>query len=176
MVVPCPKVVVAKVANSAKRFVEDAMVEKSQVVVAAPIVEVPIVALLEKRFVEDAVVEKSVVVVALLKSVVEARSVPPCKVVNDEEAEEMKPCWNVWSWVQVLAVPRREEPLTIQLPPLYVMHPVVRLMPLEKVEVAPPPWVIAPVLETAKRVVVELTVEDAMRKRFWKMAVDEVEF
>ena len=62
------------------------------------------VAACAKRLVEGAIVEKSVVVVAFVKSVVEARSVPPWSVVNDEEAEEMNPLVKVWSWLQVLVV------------------------------------------------------------------------
>ena len=42
----------------------------------------------------------------------------------------------VWSWVQVLAVERSEEPVTRQVPPTE-KQPVSTLMPFAKVEVAP---------------------------------------
>jgi len=58
--------------------------------------------------------------------------------------------------------------------PLYCRQPLVRLSPLEKVEVAPPPWVMAPVLLMVKRVVVaKAAVEEEIEKRVGVLKVEE---
>ena len=75
-----------------------------------------------------------------------------------------------WPLNVLLSINRVEDaavkllPEVMQLPPI-AKQPLLRLMPLENVELAPPPCVIAPVLEMEKSVVVALPVEDAITKR-----------
>ena len=85
------------------------------VAVTEPAESVPIVAVLERRAVEDArpetwsAVEVALMNVLSVKSVVEARSVLPCSVVNDDDACEMRPLVNVMSPAAVSAMSLRRK-------------------------------------------------------------------